>query len=176
MPTQYDVVTVGGGLAGAALAKRLAEYGQRVLVLEQTTVFRDRVRGEQMHCWGVAEARALGLYDLLLQTCGHEVRYWSSQFLGFGEPRRRDLFETSPHRAGSLNFCHPEMQEVVLGAAERAGATVRAWGAGGRASFRALLLAFGCVRVRAPSVSTRPGFWLARMAVTRYAGAGAAST
>jgi choline dehydrogenase-like flavoprotein len=31
----YDVVTVGGGLGGAALAKALAGAGRRVLVLEQ---------------------------------------------------------------------------------------------------------------------------------------------
>ena len=59
MTEAYDVITVGGGLAGAALAKRLAENGMRVLVLEREVAFRDRVRGEQMHCWGVAEARTL---------------------------------------------------------------------------------------------------------------------
>src|SRR5215475_11017260 len=68
----YDVITIGGGLAGAALAKRLAENGVRVLVLEREVAFRDRVRGEQMHCWGVAEARTLGLYQLLLETRNHE--------------------------------------------------------------------------------------------------------
>jgi menaquinone-9 beta-reductase len=125
MTKDYDVITIGGGLAGAALAKRLAEGGMRVLVLERETAFRDRVRGEQMHCWGVAEARTLGLYGVLLETCGHEVRYWSQQFVGFSDPRERDLVTSTPHRAGSLNFYHPEMQSVVLDAAERAGATVR---------------------------------------------------
>jgi 2-polyprenyl-6-methoxyphenol hydroxylase-like FAD-dependent oxidoreductase len=125
MADEYDVITIGGGLAGAALAKRLAENGVRVLVLEREVAFRDRVRGEQMHCWGVAEARALGLYTLLLETCGREVRYWSSQLVGFAEARRRDLVQTSPHGAGSLNFYHPDMQSVVIGAAASVGATVR---------------------------------------------------
>jgi menaquinone-9 beta-reductase len=125
MAETYDVITIGGGLAGAALAKRLAENGMRVLVLEREVAFRDRVRGEQMHCWGVAEARTLGLYELLLETCGHEVRYWSDQLVGFSEFGRRDLVKTSPHRAGSLNFYHPDMQSVVIGAAAAAGATVR---------------------------------------------------
>jgi 2-polyprenyl-6-methoxyphenol hydroxylase-like FAD-dependent oxidoreductase len=124
MVAEYDIITIGGGLAGAALAKVLAERSLRVLVLERETTFRDRVRGEQIHCWGVAEARRLGLYDLLLETCGNEVRYWSTQFVGFSDIMRRDLVETSPHRAGSLNFYHPEMQAVVLAAAEKAGATV----------------------------------------------------
>ena len=83
MAETYDVITIGG-LAGAALAKRLAENGMRVLVLEREVAFRDRVRGEQMHCWGVAETRTLGLYELLLGTCGHEVRYWSDQSRNLG--------------------------------------------------------------------------------------------
>jgi menaquinone-9 beta-reductase len=125
MAEAYDVITIGGGLAGAALAKRLAENGMDVLVLEHEVAFRDRVRGEQMHCWGVAEARTLGIYELLRATCGHEVRYWSSQLVGFSEVRRRDLVKTSPHRAGSFNFCHQDMQSAVIGAAAAAGATVR---------------------------------------------------
>jgi len=32
-----------------------------VLVLERETQFKDRVRGEQMHPWGVAELKALGI-------------------------------------------------------------------------------------------------------------------
>ncbi len=124
MDTYYDAICIGGGLAGATLAKVLSEAGLRILVLERELTFKDRVRGEQMHPWGVAEARTLGLYDLLMDTCGNEVRYWSSQLVGFSGVARRDLVDTSPHRAGSLNFFHPEMQTVILGAAEKAGATV----------------------------------------------------
>jgi menaquinone-9 beta-reductase len=45
----YDIITVGGGLAGSALAKVMAEHGASVLVLEKETHFRDRVRGESMN-------------------------------------------------------------------------------------------------------------------------------
>ena len=58
---EYDLITVGGGLAGSALAKTMAEAGARVLVLERETQFKDRVRGEGMTPWGVVEARALGI-------------------------------------------------------------------------------------------------------------------
>jgi hypothetical protein len=34
-------------------------------MLERERQFRDRIRGEVMVSWGVAEARALGIYDLL---------------------------------------------------------------------------------------------------------------
>jgi flavin-dependent dehydrogenase len=46
--TDYDVITVGGGLGGAARAKMLAENGFRVLVTERERQFKDRIRGEYM--------------------------------------------------------------------------------------------------------------------------------
>ena len=52
----YDVITVGGGLGGAALASVLARNGLRVLVTERERQFKDRIRGEVMWPWGVAEA------------------------------------------------------------------------------------------------------------------------
>src|SRR3954471_14555437 len=62
---EHDLIIIGGGLAGAVLAKALAEAGADVLVLERETQFKDRVRGEAMLCWGVAEARTLGIDALL---------------------------------------------------------------------------------------------------------------
>jgi menaquinone-9 beta-reductase len=116
--------SLGEGWRAQPWLKCWPSGGVRVLVFERETAFRDRVRGEQMHPWGVAEARKLGLYELLLETCGSEVRYWSGQLVGFSDVTRRDLFETSSHRAGSLNFYHPDMQSVVTAAAEKAGATI----------------------------------------------------
>jgi 2-polyprenyl-6-methoxyphenol hydroxylase-like FAD-dependent oxidoreductase len=124
MAHDYDIILVGGGLGGAALGKSLAERGVQVLILEREMAFRDRVRGEYMHPWGVTETRSLGLYELLKQSCGFEAQFRVSQILG-APPTTRDLVATSPHHAGSLHFYHPEMQEVLLAAALRAGATVR---------------------------------------------------
>ena len=44
----YDLIVVGGGIAGASLAQRIAKSGARVLVAEQEIKFRDRIRGECM--------------------------------------------------------------------------------------------------------------------------------
>ena len=52
MSTDYDIITVGGGLGGSALAKVLAERGARVLVVERESQFKDRVSGEWMAPWG----------------------------------------------------------------------------------------------------------------------------
>ncbi len=119
----WDLITVGGGLGGATLALSMAERGARVMVLERETEFRDRVRGEAMMPWGVAETRELGIYDLLCKSCAKPLPRLQ---LTVGAPQpERDLIETTPHRSPMLSFYHPEMQEVVLEAAENAGAEVR---------------------------------------------------
>ena len=63
-----DVVVVGGGIGGASLAYALARAGKGVTVLEATTEYADRVRGESMQTWGVAEARRLGVEPALLEV------------------------------------------------------------------------------------------------------------
>ena len=120
----FDIVTVGGGLGGAALARAMAERGARVLVLERERRFSDRVRGEALMPWGVAEARALGLHTLLLATCGHPLP-WLDIFVAGLQIAHRDMPATTAHAAPWLAFYHPAMQEAVLDAAVRAGAEVR---------------------------------------------------
>jgi 2-polyprenyl-6-methoxyphenol hydroxylase-like FAD-dependent oxidoreductase len=120
----YDIITVGGGLGGATLAKAMAEQGARVLVLEREMHFKDRVRGEQMHPWGVAETKALGIHDLLAATCGHELPWWDV-YTGAQQTAHRNLLDTTPQRAPEFSFFHPTMQEVLLQAAAEAGAEVR---------------------------------------------------
>ena len=116
--SSYDIITVGGGLGGSVFAKVMAEEGKRVLVLEREREFKDRVRGEFMSPWGVAEARELGIYDLIRDACGIEAPFVD---MGFGP---RDLISTTPQQLPGLGFCHPEMQEVVIQAAKQAGAEV----------------------------------------------------
>jgi 2-polyprenyl-6-methoxyphenol hydroxylase-like FAD-dependent oxidoreductase len=120
----YDIITVGGGLGGSSLAKAMAERGARVLVLEREKQFKDRVRGEQMSPWGVGEARELGIYELLRDACGHEVRWWQT-YVGGSALERQDCVAESVQRAPQFGFYHPAMQEVLLQAAAGAGATVR---------------------------------------------------
>ena len=90
MPLDYDLAIVGGGLAGSALAAAMAPSGARVLIAEREAVFRDRVRGEGMLPWGVAEARELGIYDRLLERCAHQTRFLTMP------DSNRDLVETTP--------------------------------------------------------------------------------
>jgi menaquinone-9 beta-reductase len=119
MNSHYDIIAVGGGLGGAAFAKAMAQSGKRVLVLEREKQFKDRVRGEFLTPWGVAEARELGIYELIRDSCGTDAPITE---LGFGP---RHLPSTTPQQLPALGFAHPEMQEVVLNAAEAAGAEVK---------------------------------------------------
>lgn len=120
----YDIITVGGGLGGSSLAKVMAEHGARVLVIEREQQFKDRVRGEWMASWGVAEARELGIYELLRNTSGQELP-WFDRYAGPAHVGRRDFLSTTPQHLPSFALYHPAMQEVLLQAAREAGAEVR---------------------------------------------------
>jgi menaquinone-9 beta-reductase len=120
----YDIITVGGGLAGSALAKVMAEHGASVLVLEKETRFKDRVRGESMVSWGVAEARELGIYDTIMAAGGHELPWWD-RYQGPTKVEHRNLATTTTPRVPSIAFYHPAMQEALLEAAGGAGAEIR---------------------------------------------------
>jgi menaquinone-9 beta-reductase len=116
----FDVITVGGGIGGAALARTLALNGYTVLIAEREREFKDRIRGEWIAPWGVAETQRLGIYDLLMATCAHEQPFF--HFMGLGPAR--DLSTTTPQQLPALTFFHPTMQELVLDAARTAGAEV----------------------------------------------------
>lgn len=117
-----DVLVVGGGFAGASLALALARGGLRVLVLEREREFRDRVRGELVYPWGVAEGRRLGLVEHLAPAVT-EVEAWSTTIAPL-PTRRRELRASTPSGEPVLSFQHPEAQELLLAAAAAAGAEV----------------------------------------------------
>jgi 2-polyprenyl-6-methoxyphenol hydroxylase-like FAD-dependent oxidoreductase len=113
----YDVITVGGGLAGAALATALARTGTRVLVLEREQQFRDRVRGEWLAPWGVEEAQRLGLGEAFEAAGAHILPALAGRA---GKPR----VDATPLGEVARTFSHPRLQEELLRQAERSGATV----------------------------------------------------
>lgn len=120
----YDIITVGGGIAGTALGKAMAERGHRVLICEGTTEFKDRVRGEFIQTWGVAEAKELGVLDAMLEAGGREVPMMQNQ-AGPAPLPLRNLPESTPLGLSAVCIYHPAMQEAVLQAAIGAGAGAR---------------------------------------------------
>ena len=121
--TAYDIVTVGGGLGGSALAMAMAEKGANVLVLESETEFKDRVRGESTLPWGVAEARELGIYDAIMASGGHELPWWDA-YEGPERMTHRNLPDTTQCGLPAISFYHPTMQETLIQSAEDAGVEV----------------------------------------------------
>ena len=124
MPTSTDVAIVGGGIAGASLAYALAGGGLGVTVLEASTEFPDRVRGESMQAWGVAEARTLGVEDVLLDAGAHISTVWHQYDEGVPEPMPIPMNIMVPGVDGTLNLRHPDACQALLDAAAAAGATV----------------------------------------------------
>ncbi|MPZ98607.1 MAG: FAD-dependent monooxygenase [Dehalococcoidia bacterium] len=117
MDREHDVVIIGGGIAGSALAAALAGVGASVAVVERSSAFKDRVRGEWLAPWGVAEADRLGLLPTFRAAGAHDVPWNMSRS---GKPR----LVSTPQGDVPLTFYHPTLQEALLTAAAERGAEV----------------------------------------------------
>ena len=125
----YDLIVVGGGVGGGALSTVMARAGRKVLLLEQTETYVDRVRGEWIAPWGVVETRTLGLYDTLMAAGGHHL----SRHITYDEtlspkaaeaaPLPLDIF--APGVPGPLCLRHPIHCQALFDAALAAGADAR---------------------------------------------------
>ena len=125
---EAEVVIIGAGISGGALATALSRCGISVLVLERSQVHRDRVRGEYLAAWGVEEAQRLGLLDVLVAAGGHytplSVPYGEGVAPATARARALDLRNLLPSVQGALAFGHPRASQALDDAAEAAGATV----------------------------------------------------
>ncbi|MBI1398816.1 FAD-dependent monooxygenase [Hyphomonas sp.] len=122
----YDLVIVGGGIGGSALAAVMARAGRRVLLLEKSLQYEDRVRGEWIAPWGVTETKRLGLYDLLMGAGGHHitdhVTYDESLPPAECEQAALPLGIFAPDVPGPLCLGHPHHCQTLYDAAAAAGA------------------------------------------------------
>src|SRR5438552_3765768 len=78
MSERYDVVVVGGGPGGAAVATRLAQRGRRVLVVERESFPRFHI-GESQLPWSDEIFRTLGV-ESAIAAAGF-VEKWGATFL-----------------------------------------------------------------------------------------------
>lgn len=130
MDENFDVVIVGGGLAGSSTGSVLARAGLDVLVLERETAFRDRVRGEWLASWGILEAEALGIRgvvdsiphaNLITRHVGYDETISPEE----AEAAAVDFVALGVPGGGCLGVGHPQLQEALLVNAAELGATVR---------------------------------------------------
>jgi 2-polyprenyl-6-methoxyphenol hydroxylase-like FAD-dependent oxidoreductase len=125
----YDLIVVGGGIGGSALSTVMARTGLKVLLLEASEAYEDRVRGEWIAPWGVTEVKRLGLYDLLMGAGGHHiashVTYDESRTAQASEAEPTPLGIFAPEVPGPLCIGHPHHCQTLFNEAERAGAIGR---------------------------------------------------
>jgi menaquinone-9 beta-reductase len=120
-PSVFDVIVVGGGIAGSCLAGVLARAGLGVLVVEKEARFRDRIRGESTWPWGVAEARQAGLAELLDSAGTVETR--ALKRYEDRRPVETVWDRTAPDNIPGMGFVHPQLQEAAFSWASAQGAT-----------------------------------------------------
>src|SRR5579871_3981401 len=106
--TSHDVIILGAGIGGSALAAALARGGLGVLLLEKSETYADRVRGEALSPWGVVEAERLGLLDTLLGAGGHYVR----SMVGYDEVAPGEIAEAAPAPMGAFAAEVPGMMTL----------------------------------------------------------------
>ena len=124
-----DVAIVGGGIAGSALGMALAADGLDVVVLEASTGYADRVRGESMLVWGVVEARELGAEQVLLDAGAHVAPVWHRYDPAFtvdeAAANPMPVGHMVPGVGGTMNLRHPVACQALADAAVKAGCEVR---------------------------------------------------
>ncbi len=127
MTKSYDLIIIGGGIGGSALATVMARAGKSVLVLEKSAKYEDKVRGEWISPWGVAEVKRIGLYDLLVKAGGHHL----DRHITFDETKPVDVALATPlplsvfvpDIPGPLCIGHPHHCQTLFDEAGRCGAT-----------------------------------------------------
>jgi 2-polyprenyl-6-methoxyphenol hydroxylase-like FAD-dependent oxidoreductase len=123
-----DVVVVGGGIAGSALAVQLQRGGLEVTVLERTREFPDRVRGETMPPWGYLELVQADLLDVVMRAEGslaeRYVSYGDALTVEQAEAAAVNATAVVPGAAGSVNLSHPGACQALLDEAAAQGAQV----------------------------------------------------
>jgi 2-polyprenyl-6-methoxyphenol hydroxylase-like FAD-dependent oxidoreductase len=124
----YDLMIIGGGIGGSALATVMQRAGRSCLVLERTTEFPDRTKGEWIAPWGVAEAQRLGLVDVIASARGHFIRRHVS-FDPALDPDEALATSTElallPGVDGPMTQRHPDACQALFDAATAEGADTR---------------------------------------------------
>ena len=118
-----DIAIIGGGVAGSSAAITLQREGYSTAVIEREPVYRDRVRGEACHPWGVRELIELDLKSYIEEVDGLDLITWTRY-----RDQKVDLsFDWSDVYPGSppeIGFNHPKLQEALIRGAADAGAQV----------------------------------------------------
>jgi 2-polyprenyl-6-methoxyphenol hydroxylase-like FAD-dependent oxidoreductase len=112
-PQQFDIVVIGGSVAGSAVAATLSDEGYSVALIEREAAFRDRARGEGIHPWGMDEAEELGLLELLRAGGAHPLPVWLT-YVDRVPVEPLLMAEHSARGHVEQGVFHPTLQETML--------------------------------------------------------------
>lgn len=118
-----DIAIIGGGVAGSSAAIALQRAGFSTAVVEREPVFRDRVRGEACHPWGVRELIELQVLPFMEAAGGQPLPSWTR----YQDQEVESTFAWADVFAGAppeYGFSHPRLQDVLLQGAKEAGSLV----------------------------------------------------
>ena len=97
--TEYDVIVVGGSVAGCAVAKRLCDQGKKVLVVERDLTKPDRIVGELLQPGGIDALRVLGM-----ENCATDVGNTCVGYFAFNEGEQIELPYAQGYNGCSFHF------------------------------------------------------------------------
>ncbi|KAK5150320.1 hypothetical protein LTR04_006832 [Oleoguttula sp. CCFEE 6159] len=118
---EADVVVIGAGILGCALAVALGNQGRSVILLERSLKQPDRIVGELLQPGGVAALERLGLRDCLedidaIKVEGYEVIYYGEE-VRIPYPAAAD--DTEKKRPEGRSFHHGRFIQRLREAAMR---------------------------------------------------------
>lgn len=114
-----EVVVVGGGPAGSALAAELGLLGRDVLIVDRAAFPRDKPCGECLSPGGVRVLARLGLHEAVEGTCPVRLRGWSLVTTG-----GRSAWAAFPPAAPGWGIERGTLDAALLAEARRRGARV----------------------------------------------------
>ena len=120
--SRYDVVVVGGRVAGSATAMLLARLGHDVVVVDEASFPSDTISTHSIARSGVVQLQRWGLLDAVLDSGTPAIRQVTFHALGESVSRR------IKHKAGVGLVVSPRryvLDTILASAAERAGANAR---------------------------------------------------
>jgi len=122
MKNHYDVIVVGGRVAGAATAMLLARAGLRVLVIEATRQGTDTMSTHALMRGGVTQLHRWGLLDAVIATGTPAIR--ATQFT-YGDDTETVQIRTRDGISALRAPRRTVLDALLLNAAREAGAEIR---------------------------------------------------
>lgn len=101
-----DVIIVGCGVGGAALATTLARDGRKVLVIERSMSFPDRIVGELLQPGGVAALETLGLQQSIADVEATNVKGYAVHGCGRHVTLPYPSHPSFPEQPTGASFIH----------------------------------------------------------------------